>query len=207
MWELRQSNFALSQFPVKWSTRESFTVLSSAFLTGTVAWLYSRYTPDHWRSLWHRQKIARMILENHWYEVTQTQTEGFFKDLKSSQKKERITYFPKIYYQMKRGLLSIRVEISLGNYQEQLLKLEKKLESGLYCELVEKELKESYVEYTLLYNMIENRIGIDEVVAEKGELRLMKNLVWAYDTLPHMLVAGGTGGGKTYFLLTIIEAL
>ncbi|MDV2887775.1 FtsK/SpoIIIE domain-containing protein, partial [Alkalihalophilus pseudofirmus] len=25
--------------------------------------------------------------------------------------------------------------------------------------------------------------------------------------LPHMLIAGGTGGGKTYFILTLIEAL
>ena len=35
----------------------------------------------------------------------------------------------------------------------------------------------------------------------------MKNLVWEYDALPHALICGGTGGGKTYFLLTIIEAL
>lgn len=37
---------------------------------------------------------------------------------------------------MKDGLLSIRVQISLGKYQDQLLKLGKKLESGLYGELV-----------------------------------------------------------------------
>lgn len=32
----------------------------------------------------------------------------------------------------------------------------------------------------------------------------MKNVWWEYDKLPHMLIAGG---GKTYFILTIIEAL
>ena len=99
------------------------------------------------------------------------------------------------------------MEITLGKYQDQLLHLEKKLESGLYCELTDKELKDSYVEYTLLYDTIANRISIEEVQAKRGKLRLMKNIWWEYDKLPHMLIAGGTGGGKTYFILTIIEAL
>lgn len=108
---------------------------------------------------------------------------------------------------MDNGLLYIRTEITLGKYQEQLLHLEKKLETGLYCELVSKELKDSYVEYVLLYDTIANRIAIDEVQAAHGSLRLMKNVWWEYDKLPHMLIAGGTGGGKTYFILTLIEAL
>ena len=67
--------------------------------------------------------------------------------------------------------------------------------------------KDSYVEYTLLYDTIASRISIDEVEAKDGKLRLMKNVWWEYDKLPHMLIAGGTGGGKTYFILTLIEAL
>ena len=148
-----------------------------------------------------------MILENGWYEEETSQDGGIFKDLPLDGKKKRITYFPKMYYRMENGLLHIQTEITLGKYQDQLLHLEKKLETGLYCELVSKELHDSYVEYALLYDTIANRITINDVQAEKGRLRLMKNIWWEYDKLPHMLIAGGTGGGKTYFILTIIEAM
>ena len=117
----------------------------------TAVLLFWRYRRDEVKQLIHRQKLARMVLENKWYESEQKKEDAFFKDLSSSRSKETITYFPKIYYRMKQGLLHICVEITLGKYQEQLLNLEKKLESGLYCELTDKELKDSYVEYTLLY--------------------------------------------------------
>src|SRR5690625_7674166 len=35
----------------------------------------------------------------------------------------------------------------------------------------------------------------------------MDSMYWESDSLPHMLIAGGTGGGKTYFILTLLEAL
>ncbi|MFR6821362.1 ATP-binding protein [Streptococcus pneumoniae] len=171
-----------------------------------VAFVFKRVRYDTVKQLYHRQKLAKMILENKWYESEQVKTEGFFKD-SAGRTKEKITYFPKMYYRLKNGLIQIRVEITLGKYQDQLLHLEKKLESGLYCELTDKELKDSYVEYTLLYDMIARRISIDEVQAHDGKLCLMKNMWWEYDNLPHMLIAGGTGGGKTYFILTLIEAL
>lgn len=45
------------------------------------------------------------------------------------------------------------------DYVKQLFHRQK-LESGLFCELTDKELKDSYVEYTLLYDTIANRITI-----------------------------------------------
>ena len=183
------------------------SVIAALLICGAAALLYRRFQNDSVKQLFHRQKLAKMILENGWYESETTQDSGFFKDLPATSRKEKITYFPKMYYRMEHGLLHIRTEITLGKYQDQLLHLEKKLETGLYCELVSKELKDSYVEYVMLYDTIANRITIDEVQAEHGSLRLMKNVWWEYDKLPHMLIAGGTGGGKTYFILTMIEAL
>lgn len=182
------------------------TILIATGVCVLVAFLYYRFCHDSYKQLIHRQKLARMILENGWYESETTTNSGFFTDLQS-RSREKISYFPKLYYRMEHGLLHICCEISLGKYQDQLLSLEKKLESGLYCEMTDKTLHDSYVEYIMLYDMIANRISIDEVQAENGGLRLMKNLVWEYDALPHALICGGTGGGKTYFILTIIEAL
>ncbi len=183
------------------------SVIAAFLICGAAALLYRRFQYDRVKRLFHRQKLAKMILENGWYESETIKDSGFFKDMSATSKKEKIIYFPKMYYRMEHGLLHIRTEITLGKYQDQLLHLEKKLETGLYCELVSKELKDSYVEYVLLYDTIANRITIDEVQAEHGSLRLMKNIWWEYDKLPHMLIAGGTGGGKTYFILTMIEAL
>ncbi|MDY0406649.1 FtsK/SpoIIIE domain-containing protein [Virgibacillus sp. 179-BFC.A HS] len=189
------------------STYGLVTLLISLALTAGCAYLYYRYRYDKIKQIIHRQKLAKMILENGWYETKQIAQEGFFKDIPSNKTKEKISHFPKMYYRYEKGLLYIQVEITLGKYQEPLLNLETKLESGLYCELVSKELHDSYVEYALFHDMIANRISIDEVVAQNGRLKLMKSMDWEYDKLPHMLIAGGTGGGKTYFILTLIEAL
>lgn len=183
------------------------SVIVAALVCLVAAFLYHRYQYDKMKQLYHRQKLARMILENGWYESEQSKDNSFFTDLPANRSKEKITYFPKVYYRLENGLIHIKTEITLGKYQEQLLHLEKKLETGLYCELVAKELHDSYVEYVLLYDTIGNRITIDEVQAENGSLKLMANVYWKFDKLPHMLIAGGTGGGKTYFILTIIEAL
>ncbi len=199
-------HFSLLENGLTLSPYNFITILVAIGVCALVAFLYYRFCYDDFKKLLHRQKLARMILENKWYEADTVQDSGFFTDLQS-RSREKIVWFPKIYYQMEKGLLHIRCEITLGKYQDQLLRLEDKLESGLYCELTDKTLHDGYIEYTLLYDMIANRITIDEVRAENGCLKLMKNLVWEYDALPHALIAGGTGGGKTYFLLTLIEAL
>ena len=189
------------------STYGLVSLVISLGIVACCVYLYYRYRYDRIRQIIQRQKLAKMILENGWYETKQVQSSSFFKDIPNGKAKDKISHFPKMYYRLEKGLLHIQTEITLGKYQEQLLNLENKLESGLYCELVSKELHGSFVEYILLYDTINSRISIDEVIAENGSLKLMDSMYWEYDSLPHMLIAGGTGGGKTYFILTLIEAL
>ncbi|MEI3597717.1 MULTISPECIES: FtsK/SpoIIIE domain-containing protein [unclassified Oceanobacillus] len=205
---LLTTTWEIDPFQTHFVSKYGFTsLIISLVLVAICTFVYYRYRYNHLKQLMHRQKLAKMILDNQWYETKQVMNEGFFKDVPSNKAKEKISHFPKMYYRYEKGMIHIQVEITLGKYQEPLLNLEKKLESGLYCELVSKELHDSYIEYVLFYDMIANRISIDDVIAQNGRLKLMKSMDWEYDQLPHMLIAGGTGGGKTYFILTLIEAL
>ena len=35
------------------------------------------------------------------------------------------------------------------------------------------------------------------MIVENGKMKLMDNVYWEFDSLPHMLIIGGTGGGKS----------
>lgn len=112
----------------------------SAAVAGTVLVLLYRLFPDVVRQLMHRQKLARMVLENQWYEQAErTKQERLFQGFTQSGYKNEDSRFPRMYYRMENGLLHITAEITLGKFQEPLLHLENKLESGLYCELVSRE--------------------------------------------------------------------
>ena len=156
-------HFSLLDNGLTLSPYNFITILIATGVCALVALLYYRFCYDSFKKILHRQKLARMVLENKWYEADTVQDSGFFTDLQS-RSREKIVWFPKIYYQMEKGLLHIRCEITLGKYQDQLLRLEDKLESGLYCELTDKTLHDGYIEYTLLYDMIANRITIDDLI-------------------------------------------
>ncbi|MBW8281232.1 ATP-binding protein [Bacillus amyloliquefaciens] len=157
-----------------------------------------------YKKLYHRQKIARMIFSNKFYEKESIQVKKLFSNETAA--KEKITYFPRMYYQVKDNHIYIRIAMDMSRFQNRFLDLGKDLENGLFCDLVDKEMEEGFVCFKLLYDVKKNRISIDDAVAKDGVLPLMKHVSWEFDKLPHMLISGGTGGGKTYFMLTVIKA-
>ena len=71
------------------------TLLISFGITSGCACLYYRYRYDKIKQVIHRQKLAKMILENGWYETKKVTQEGFFRDIPSNKNKGKNQSFSK----------------------------------------------------------------------------------------------------------------
>ncbi len=179
-----------------------------ALIVGTVAvaMVYFLFY-EQFKRIWHRQKIARMFISNRFIEKESYKTESTWGLSDKVVSKTKITYFPRAYYQVKKGFIYIRIALDMSRFQRRFLELGEELENGLFCDLVEREIEENFICFKFLYDVRKNRITIKDVVVKNGSMKLMKHINWKFDNLPHMLISGGTGGGKTYFILTMIDAL
>ncbi|MDO6448987.1 FtsK/SpoIIIE domain-containing protein [Oceanobacillus profundus] len=179
-----------------------------ALIVGTVAVAIVYFLfYEQFKRIWHRQKIARMFISNRFIEKESYKTESTWGLSDKVVTKTKITYYPRAYYLVKKGYIYIRIALDMSRFQRKFLELGEELENGLFCDLVEREIEENFICFKFLYDVRKNRITIKDVVVKNGSIKLMKHINWKFDNLPHMLISGGTGGGKTYFILTMIDAL
>ena len=71
-------DFNLLHAGITWTAYNSIKVLIATGVCALVAFLYYHYGYDRIKRLFHRQKLARMVLENKWYEAENTKDSGFF---------------------------------------------------------------------------------------------------------------------------------
>ncbi len=154
-----------------------------------------------YKKIYHRQKIARMIFSNKFYETKSVRSKITEKTV------QKISYFPRFYYRIKDNHIIIKIAMDMSRFQSRFMELGKEFENGFFCDLVSTDMEDGFFTYKLLYDAGKNRISIDDAVVNKGSMKLMKHIDWAFDKLPHMLISGGTGGGKTYFILTLVKSL
>ncbi len=81
-------DFNLLHAGITWTAYNSITVLIATGVCALVAFLYYRFCYDSFKKLLHRQKLARMILENKWYEADTVQDSGFLLTCKADQEKK-----------------------------------------------------------------------------------------------------------------------
>ncbi|MFQ7649582.1 MAG: ATP-binding protein, partial [Clostridia bacterium] len=86
-WEhfsLLENSFSLTAY-------NFITILIATGICVLVAFLYYHFFYDSFKKLLHRQKLARMVLENKWYEAETQKDSGFFTDLQS-RSREKIVW-------------------------------------------------------------------------------------------------------------------
>lgn len=90
------------------------TILIATGVCALVAFLYYRFCYDSFKKLLHRQKLARMILENKWYEADTVQDSAFFTDLQS-RSREKSSGFQRFIIKWKRDCFISAVKLRWGN--------------------------------------------------------------------------------------------
>lgn len=142
--------------------------------------------------------MTNFLLENRYY---------LSKTIKREGKTIEKIVLPRVY--VKRGKYQLLASFILeGNkFQDRFINLGATLEVMFNGDFRNKTFDNRFVTYEIAINRIASRINVSEVTITDKGLRLMKDVFWDYIAEPHLLIGGGTGGGKTVVLMTIVWAL
>lgn len=180
-----------------------YGLLTGGFLISglVLAFLINRYLYNHsfaFSKLDNRRIMATFLIENGYY---------LSKKIKrDKQVKEKIT-LPKVY--LKQGKYDLKVSFILqGNkFQDKFLSLGNTLEIQHDGDFTGKKFSKGYVTYEIAIDQFAGRLKLSDVKVTKQGLRLMKDVYWDYVKQPHLLIGGGTGGGKTILLMILLYGL
>lgn len=116
--------------------------------------------------------------------------------------------FPKVY--LKQGKYDLRLYLGTqgSKFQDRFSRIGSELETTFFMDFMNKIDEEKFVVYELAYSAFLNRIEAKDVVLNDNyELVLSKVVKWSMTENPHLLIVGGTGGGKTVLLREILVGL
>ncbi|MGS4812335.1 cell division protein FtsK [Streptococcus agalactiae] len=132
-----------------------------------------------------------------------------YEKRKKSNKKTKTKYrFPKVYVKQGKYDLSVSFEMAGGKFQKKFKDIGGELEDTFFMDFMEKTDDPRFKIYKLAYSAFLSRITVKDVIWDKDKgIKLMDGYYWDFINDPHLLVAGGTGGGKTVLLRSILRCL
>lgn len=144
--------------------------------------------------------LWRFLFQNGFY---------FTKDSKgkATNKKPKIT-FPKVYLKQEKYTLSASFQLEGIKFQERFLSIGGQLETMFSADMMGSVDDKAFITYNYAIDSIRGRISAKDVTATIAEgVKLSEGVYWDFVHDPHLLIAGGTGGGKTVFLRSLLVAL
>ena len=115
--------------------------------------------------------------------------------------------FPVVYLKQNRYDLEVAFKMAGNRFQDKFKKIGSDLETTFFMDFMEVQDDIKFKTYKMAYSAFLNRIKVTDVEYSDKGIRLMKSLYWNPVDDPHLLVCGGTGGGKTVLLRTLIRAM
>ena len=142
--------------------------------------------------------LSRFLFENNLY---------LSKKIKRENKINEKIELPQVYLKQTPYKIEISFILEGNKFQDRFLNLGSTLEVMFNGDFRNKTFDKRFIKYEIAINRIDSRISIDNVIVKGSKLQLMKDVTWDFIEEPHLLIGGGTGGGKTVVLMTIIYAL
>lgn len=143
-------------------------------------------------------KLAFFLRENGYTYTKKVKTDSGTRDK---------VVFPVVYMKQNRYDLEIAFKMAGNKFQDKFKKIGSDLETTFFMDFMEVQDDVKFKTYKLAYSAFLNRIKVTDVNYSDKGIQLMKNLYWNPIDDPHLLVCGGTGGGKTVLLRTLIRAM
>ena len=143
-------------------------------------------------------KLAFFLKENGYTYTKKVKTESGTVD--------KVT-FPTVYLKQNRYDLEVAFKMAGNKFQDKFKKIGSDLETTFFMDFMEVQDDIKFKTYKMAYSAFLNRIKVTDVEYSDKGIRLMKSLYWNPIDDPHLLVCGGTGGGKTVLLRTLIRAM
>ena len=143
-------------------------------------------------------KLAFFLKENGYIYIKKVKTDSGIRDK---------VVFPVVYMKQNRYDLEVAFKMAGNKFQDKFKKIGSDLETTFFMDFMEVQDDIKFKTYKMAYSAFLNRIKVTDVEYSDKGIRLMKSLYWNPVDDPHLLVCGGTGGGKTVLLRTLIRAM
>ena len=147
------------------------------------------------KKLSNRRLLYRHLLEN-----------KIYYPIKRKDQPDKIK-LPNVYLKQNKYTIVVIFQLEGRQFQDKFLNIGGALEVMYSADMMGRIDEKGYISYVYSADTILGRISAKDVrVVDKG-LILMEDVFWDFVHNPHLLIAGGTGGGKTVLLRSILNGL